>query len=112
MDYKIKAPNKSYNGESAGVHFVNGEGIAKNGKSIEWLREKGYTVEAIEVAKTSNDQKPNDKKLKGKKGTSDEEGTLDEKGTPDKKGTSDEKGTPDKKGTLDEKGAPEGSEVK
>lgn len=83
MDYKIKAPNKSYNGESAGVHFVNGEGIAKNGKSIEWFREKGYTVEAIEVAVTSNDQKPDDKKQKGKKGTPYEKGTPDEKGTPE-----------------------------
>ena len=48
MDYKITAPNQSYNGESAGVYFINGVGIAKDGKSVDWFKEKGYTVEAIE----------------------------------------------------------------
>lgn len=48
MDYKIIAPNKNYTGESAGVNFVNGVGIAKDGKSIDWFTKKGYEVEPME----------------------------------------------------------------
>lgn len=44
--YKVKAPNKNYNGISAGVHFVNGEAITD--KSIDWFEKKGYKVELIE----------------------------------------------------------------
>lgn len=44
--YKVKAPNKNYNGISAGVHFVNGEAITD--KSIDWFEKKGYEVALIE----------------------------------------------------------------
>lgn len=49
MNYRIKAPNKEYTGESAGVHFINGVGIAKDGKSVDWFKDKGYEVEPIIV---------------------------------------------------------------
>lgn len=48
MDYKITTPNKNYTGESAGVNFINGEGVSKDGKSVDWFRKKGYLVEPIE----------------------------------------------------------------
>lgn len=72
MDYKITAPNKNYTGESAGVNFINGEGIAKDGKSVEWFREKGYEVEPMEEKESGEDKpakgrtkaKPEDKKDK------------------------------------------------
>lgn len=40
----IIAPNKNYNGESAGVQFRNGTGITNNERAIEWFKEKGYKV--------------------------------------------------------------------
>lgn len=57
MDYKIIAPNKNYNGESAGVNFVNGVGIAKDGKSIEWFKKKGYKVELMEPKESEKGKK-------------------------------------------------------
>lgn len=47
MDFKITAPNKNFTGESAGVNFVNGKGITKDGKNADWFRKKGYKVEPI-----------------------------------------------------------------
>lgn len=62
MDYKIIAPNKAYNGESAGVTFINGVGIAKDGKSVDWFESKGYTVEAIKEPKSSKAPESSDTK--------------------------------------------------
>lgn len=62
MDYKITAPNKNYTGESAGVNFINGEGIAQNGKSIDWFRKKGYTVEQIESKEPKEPKAPKEPK--------------------------------------------------
>lgn len=42
---KIKAPNKQYNGISASVPFINGEGETNNPHLIEWFKENGYIVE-------------------------------------------------------------------
>lgn len=62
MDYKIIAPNKNYTGESAGVNFINGEGIAKNGKSIDYFRKKGYGIEPIEDKKEKPEDPPKTEK--------------------------------------------------
>lgn len=48
---KIYAPNKSFNGESASVIFVDGVGETDNPHLIQWFKEKGYTVEAKESKK-------------------------------------------------------------
>ena len=42
---KIYAPNKNYNGLSAGVMFVNGIGECSDPYLISWFKEKGYRVE-------------------------------------------------------------------
>lgn len=41
---KIYAPNKQYNGISAGVMFVNGVGETSDPHLIKWFQEKGYKV--------------------------------------------------------------------
>lgn len=56
--YKIAAPNKNYNGISAGVHFTNGEAITD--KSIEWFRKKGYTVKEIKADKKEKEKDKDD----------------------------------------------------
>lgn len=43
--FTILAPNKQYNGVSAGVSFVNGKGETAEPHLVEWFRERGYTVE-------------------------------------------------------------------
>lgn len=42
---KINAPNKQYNGISAGVTFTNGSAETDHPHLIEWFREHGYGVE-------------------------------------------------------------------
>lgn len=42
---KILAPNKTYNGVSAGVPFVNGKGETDDPRRIEWFKAHGYDVE-------------------------------------------------------------------
>lgn len=42
---KILSKNKSFNGESAGVQFRDGEGATQNPWLIQWFKEHGYTVE-------------------------------------------------------------------
>lgn len=41
----VKAPNKQYNGISAGVQFKDGVGETTNPHLIEWFKLKGYLVE-------------------------------------------------------------------
>lgn len=42
---KILAPNKQYNGISAGITFVNGIGETDDSDRINWFKENGYNVE-------------------------------------------------------------------
>lgn len=42
---KIIAPNKEFNGLSAGVTFVNGVGYTDDENAIRWFSSRGYTVE-------------------------------------------------------------------
>ncbi len=42
---KIKAPNREYNGISAGVTFINGVGETSDPFIIGWFKERGYEVE-------------------------------------------------------------------
>jgi hypothetical protein len=44
MKYRITAPNRAYNGVSAGVRFTNGEALTGNPRLLSWFRAKGYTV--------------------------------------------------------------------
>ena len=43
---KISAPVTNYNGTSAGVDFKDGVGHSDKQSSLDWLKSKGYTVEA------------------------------------------------------------------
>lgn len=52
--FKIKAPNKMYTRQIAGVHFINGEAETENESIARWLEGRGFTVEV------------EDKKLEGK----------------------------------------------
>jgi hypothetical protein len=52
MKAKIKSPVNGYNGISAGIKFVKGEAEADVSEStLDWLKEKGYEVEAEKVNK-------------------------------------------------------------
>jgi hypothetical protein len=42
---KIIAPNKDYNGISAGIKFLEGVGECADPYLIEWFKSKGYVVE-------------------------------------------------------------------
>ena len=42
---KVFAPNKQYNGISAGVTFVNGVGETTDPYLLSWFKDKGYQVE-------------------------------------------------------------------
>jgi len=42
---KIFAPNKQYDGISAGIQFPKGVGETSNPHLIDWFKSKGYTVE-------------------------------------------------------------------
>lgn len=62
---KVTAPNKEYNGISAGVQFTNGVGECTNPNTLQWFKEKGYEVELDEpekkntgdnAGKTGNDE--------------------------------------------------------
>ncbi len=44
---RIKAPNESYAGISAGVVFENGIGSTDNPYLIEWFKAHGYMVEDL-----------------------------------------------------------------
>lgn len=61
----IKAPNRAYNGVSAGVQFSAGEGVTDNPAAIEWFRVHGYEVieealptEAEDTPTTEDPQPP------------------------------------------------------
>ena len=41
---KIKTPVAKFNGESAGVTFVNGEGYTDDKNKISWFKKHGYFV--------------------------------------------------------------------
>lgn len=41
---KIYAPNKAYNGITATVRFLQGEGETDNPKLLKWFEKKGYRV--------------------------------------------------------------------
>lgn len=47
MRYRITAPNRAYNGMSAGVRFVAGVGCTDSDWLAGWFRERGYTVEEL-----------------------------------------------------------------
>jgi|GEM_PF-6922987 len=44
---KIYAPNKAYNGITATVRFINGEGETENPKLLKWFTRKGYHVDEV-----------------------------------------------------------------
>ncbi|MGE7916320.1 Rho termination factor N-terminal domain-containing protein [Lysinibacillus xylanilyticus] len=46
---KIYAPNKAYNGITATVRFINGEGNTDNPKLLKWFTKKGYSVEKVQT---------------------------------------------------------------
>lgn len=50
MIFKVKAPNGGYNGETAGIKFVDGLAETDDEQVVSYLKEKGYEV-ATEGAK-------------------------------------------------------------
>jgi len=60
---KIIAPNKQYNGVSAGVAFTNGTGESDNPVLLDWFKSKGYEVETEqpEIKKEVVKRKPTKK---------------------------------------------------
>lgn len=58
---KIYAPNKSYNGVSASVRFVDGIGETSDPYLLSWFREHGY-----EVKEEGEDDNLSVKELKAK----------------------------------------------
>lgn len=46
---KILAPNKQYDGISAGIKFTNGVGECTDPYLINWFTSKGYVVEEAEI---------------------------------------------------------------
>lgn len=44
MIFKVKAPNSEYNGETAGIKFVDGLAETDNEQVVSYLKEKGYEV--------------------------------------------------------------------
>ena len=49
MSYKIKAPNSTYSGETAGIKFTDGFGETDDEQVVSYLKEKGYEVTYEEV---------------------------------------------------------------
>ncbi|GEM_PF-690858 len=60
---RIIAPNKTYNGISAGVKFTNGEAECSDKWTIKWFKEHGYSVEEAEESKSDTDNKSNEIKV-------------------------------------------------
>ena len=58
---KIYAPNKKYNGVTAGISFADGVGETSDERLKKWFKDRGYQVGAMK-SKTSADKKPADKK--------------------------------------------------
>lgn len=59
---KIFSPNEKYNGVSASVTFVNGQGETDNPHLIKWFQAHGYKVEKTE--KKPENKKPENKNPK------------------------------------------------
>lgn len=49
MSYKIKAPNSTYSGETAGIKFVDGLAETDDEQVVSYLKEKGYEVVSEEA---------------------------------------------------------------
>lgn len=45
---KITTPNPQYNGETAGVRFVNGKGETDDPRALAYFERRGYTIEPDE----------------------------------------------------------------
>lgn len=74
---KILAPNKQYNGISAGVAFTNGTGESDNPVLLDWFRSKGYEVEESEWSMEYHTDKMDEKS------TEDEPPTIPEAASDD-----------------------------
>ena len=55
---KVFSPNKTFNGESAGVQFRNGEGSTQIPWVLQWFREHGYTIEGEADTADQNEDPP------------------------------------------------------
>lgn len=64
---RVIAKNRSYNGTSASIVFVNGVGYTDDPYLLEWFRDHGYLVEEKPVP---DDNKKSEEKPKNKKGKS------------------------------------------
>lgn len=49
MSYKIKAPNSTYSGETAGIKFTDGFGETDDESVADYLKAKGYKVVSEEA---------------------------------------------------------------
>lgn len=67
---RVIAKNRSYNGTSASVVFVNGVGYTDDPYLLEWFRDHGYLVKeelTPEENKKSEETPKNTKRKSGKK---------------------------------------------
>lgn len=58
---KIFAPNKQFNGESAGISFRDGEGKTTDPWRLQWFKEHGYKVVKDEKTEAQKEEKPEEK---------------------------------------------------
>jgi len=64
---KVFAPNKQYNGISAGVTFVNGVGETTDPYLLSWFKDKGYQVEENKESENIDESEETTKRSSRKK---------------------------------------------
>ena len=80
---KVIAPNKEYNGVSAGVRFVNGEAECSDSWTIKWFKKHGYRVEETAeqpdgiLGSGENENSERKKNSAADTGTADDEKTVE-----------------------------------
>lgn len=70
---KVFAPNKQYNGFSAGVAFANGVGETDDVRLLGWFRTHGYTMEDSKPSAPESPTPPKPSKMKKPQAGSGEE---------------------------------------
>ncbi|WP_418302336.1 Rho termination factor N-terminal domain-containing protein [Lysinibacillus fusiformis] len=69
---KIYAPNKAYNGITATVRFINGEGETDNPKLLKWFARKGYHVDLVKNTSESTQEEVTELKEESTSGTTEQ----------------------------------------
>lgn len=75
---RVIAPNKEYNGVSAGVRFVNGEAECSDKWTLKWFKAHGYTVEEADEQSDGNDEAEENGNSEGEENTATDIGAANE----------------------------------